>query len=140
MVRRSLLKRIATLLAFTLLLAQLAIASHACARSVAVPSPAAQAANSDGHDALADAKHPCHEATGAKDPASPNLCAEHCKQGQQSDRASLTVEVLPALLNALYDLPSSSELPRQRPSTASWLSALVAASPPHAIAHCVLRI
>ena len=81
----------------------------------------------------------CDDMVGAMDSESPNLCAEHCKQGNQSDQAStLTVPV--ALLTALYT--TTPALPGKAPPrpTAATLSALVAASPPHAILHCVYRI
>jgi hypothetical protein len=123
---RTLLRRIATLVAVALLFTQLAVAAHACAGFDRAMSAAA----------TPDAAPPdCH----GGDTASPNLCAEHCKQGQ-SDRTSTAVAVPPVLLNALYEAAAVPEPPRHRPASGAWLSALVAASPPHAIAHCVLRI
>ncbi len=69
-----------------------------------------------------------------------NLCAEHCKFGQQSDQAS-TLTVPAALLMALYVAPQVSTAPLAglRPAAATP-SALVAASPPHTILHCCFRI
>ena len=82
---------------------------------------------------------PCADMVGATDTASGNLCAEHCKYGQQSDRAS-TLAVPAVLLSALYPMtPWAPETaPPPHPAAAS-LSALVAASPPHAILHCIFR-
>ena len=73
------------------------------------------------------------------DPESANLCAEHCKQGKQSDLApTLTAPV--AMLTALYaTTPTQPGKAPPRPAAAT-LSALVAASPPHAVLHCVFRI
>jgi len=138
MVQRTLLKRIASVLACALLCAQMAVAAHACAKAApaALTAQTTTAADSSGDGAMPD----CHEPMGATDPANANLCAEHCKQGQQSDRASLAMAVPPALLNALYETPAAATPPRARPMAGAWLSALVAASPPHALAHCVLRI
>jgi hypothetical protein len=119
-----------------LLLAQLAVAAYACP-GLAAKAPAAAMASADG---AVDAQMPdCTDMVGAMDPESANLCAEHCKQGQQSDQAStLTVPV--AMLTALYTTtPALSCKALPRPAAAT-LSALVAASPPHAILHCVYRI
>jgi hypothetical protein len=81
----------------------------------------------------------CDDMVGAMDPSSPNLCAEHCKVGQQSDKAP-TLNAPPVVLTALYATPLVPETaPPPRPAVAT-LSALVAASPPHAILHCVYRI
>jgi len=80
----------------------------------------------------------CNEPMPSMDPSSPNLCAEHCKYGQQSDRCP-TVDVPPALLTPLYATVGAPAV-APRPCVTAWLSALVAASPPHAIAHCVWRI
>lgn len=131
---RHLLKRIATLLAAAVLCAQLAVAAHACAGfgEAMGGSPAAMLEAAPAPD--------CHDGSdGAREAASANLCAEHCKQGQ-SDRTSATVSVPALLLTALYEAPAVAEPVRPCLPPGAWLSALVAASPPHAIAHCVLRI
>src|SRR5262245_18687275 len=131
---RNLLKRIAALVAAAVLLTQLAVAAHACA-GFNQPMAIASAATAD-EAPMSD----CHDRSGsASDAASPNLCAEHCKQGQ-SDRTTSVVAVPPVLLTALYEAPTVAEPLPHRPTPAAWLSALVADSPPHAIAHCVLRI
>lgn len=133
---RGLLRSLARGLIGMLLLAQLAVAAYAC------PGLAAKAPDTAAVSAVAamDAQMPgCDDMVGAMDPESANLCAEHCKQGNQSDQAStLTVPV--ALLTALYT--TTPALPVKAPPrpTAATLSALVAASPPHAILHCVYRI
>jgi hypothetical protein len=130
---RRALQSIARLLVGALLFAQLAVAAYAC------PRPDAAAA--DNREATA-AMPGCDEpmGTAALDPAAPNLCAEHCKAGQQSERASPTLGVPAAILTARYALPSVPSAPPPPRPAATSISALVAASPPHAIAHCVFRI
>jgi hypothetical protein len=78
-------------------------------------------------------------AVGAMDPQNANLCAEHCKVGQQSDQAS-TLTVPAALLMALYFAPVMPTPTAGPHPAAATPSALVAASPPHAILHCCFRI
>lgn len=133
---RGFLRGLARGLIGVLLFAQLAVAAYAC------PGLAAKAPDTGMASAAATmvAQMPgCEDMVGALDPEQANLCAEHCKQGQQSDQApTLTVPV--AMLTALY--PTTPSLPGNaspRP-TAATLSALVAASPPHAVLHCVYRI
>jgi hypothetical protein len=78
---------------------------------------------------------------GPLDPQNANLCAEHCKFGQQSDQAS-TLTVPAALLMALYVAPqvSTALLAGLRRPAAATPSALVAASPPHTVLRCCFRI
>jgi len=76
---------------------------------------------------------------GAMDPTSANLCTEHCKVGQQSDQAP-TLNVPAAVLTTLYATPPVPEPAPPPRAAAATMSALVAASPPHAILHCVYRI
>jgi hypothetical protein len=135
---RALLRRLAACVAGVLLFAQMAIAAYAC--------PGIASASSDRPAATVASSLPMADCDGmggasgaALDPAAPNLCAEHCKFGQQSDQAAtLSVPVVAlALLYTVPPMPAQAAAPR--PSAAS-ISALVAASPPHAIAHCVYRI
>jgi hypothetical protein len=135
---RALLRRVAACLAGVLLSAQVAIAAYACPGMASAPvdphevanEPAMPMVNCDGMSGASGA---------ALDPAAPNLCAEHCKYGQQSDQAG-TLSAPTAALALLYAVPPlpAHAIP-PRPAAAS-ISALVAASPPHAIAHCVYRI
>ncbi len=141
---RGFLRGLARGLIGVLLFAQLAVAAYACPGLAAKAPDAAMASVGATMDATMDAtmhaQMPgCDGMVGAMDPESANLCAEHCKQGQQSDQAStLTVPV--AMLTALYTTtPSLPGNASPRP-TAATLSALVAASPPHAVLHCVYRI
>jgi hypothetical protein len=135
MVRPTLLKRIASLVAMALLFAQLAVAAHACpvdAEGLVKHAPSAATVGAASPD--------CHESSDATDATLANLCAEHCKQGDQSERAHFTLAVPPALLNPLYATPSVAPTVVPARQARAWLSVLVAASPPHSIAHCVLRI
>lgn len=72
------------------------------------------------------------------DTAWPNLCAEHCRQGGQTDQVpSLAV---PAVLQlALYAIPPAPERPTAPRLVAEAVHAR-AAAPPHAILHCCFRI
>jgi len=135
---RRLLRRVAAGLVGVLLCAQMAVAAYACPLLASAMTPGVH----NGDAMVAPAAAPmanCENLTGAMDPSSPNLCAEHCKHGQQSDQAA-TLNVPAAVLTALYaTTPVAVTAPPSRPAAAT-LSALVAASPPHAIAHCVYRI
>lgn len=145
---RDFVRRVARGLVGVVLLAQMSIAAYACPgvasalqasrQATAVDTSMAKPADAAAVRMGAQAS-PCDDMAGAMDPTSANLCAEHCKYGQQSDQAP-TVNVPAAALVALYDTPAVPELvPPSRPAAAS-MSALVAASPPHAILHCVYRI
>lgn len=112
-------------LAVALLWAQFAVAAYAC------PSPQAMVSMADCTHLSADSSQP-----GAGPSA---LCAEHCRQGQQSDQVH--APVLPAVvLTRLYTLPEPVEphLPVQGKLAPD--RAFVAASAPHTILHCRFRI
>ena len=133
---RGFLRGLARALIGVLLFTQLALAAYACP---GLAPKAADTARAAAEAAMATQMPGCDDRVGAMDPASANLCAEHCKQGQQSDQAStLTVPV--AMLTALY--PTAPALPGKvlPRAAAATLSALVAAAPPHAVLHCVYRI
>tara|TARA_B100001105_G_scaffold192555_1_gene156620 strand:+ start:35737 stop:36216 length:480 start_codon:yes stop_codon:yes gene_type:complete len=138
--KRSLLRWIARCLVGVLLFGQLAIAAYACPALHPGVIAAEQGARppAAAHDAQATSTSNFFDSMGVGDPASPNLCAEHCKAGDQSGHApSIVVPV--AWPVALYESPARPPIaPAPRP-TADSLSDLVAASPPHAILHCVRR-
>ena len=145
---RNFLRMVARGLVGVVLLAQLSIAAYACpglasALQASRQTTAIATSKADAADAVAvrtAAPAPaCDDMVGAMDPAFANLCAEHCKYGQQSDQAP-TVNVPAAALVALYDIPAVPELALPPRSAAALMSARVAASPPHAILHCVYRI
>lgn len=131
--RKGFLRSVAQLLIGCLLFAQLAVAAYACPGSVPMGAPVsmdvANQSMSDSEDMV----------MGALDPQNANLCAEHCKFGQQSDQAS-TLTVPAAILLALYFAPlEPAPKANLHPATATP-SALVATSPPHTILHCCFRI
>ena len=145
---RSFLRGVARGLVGVVLMAQLAISAYACpaalssrAPSMQMPAASASAEERSGSDAGMPMAHMsnCDDMGGTMDSSSSNLCAEHCKYGQQSDNVP-TFNVPSAVLTALYVTPMVPVMaPPLRPAAAT-LSALVAASPPHAILHCVHRI
>lgn len=145
---RSFLRAVARGLIGVVLMAQMIVSAYACP-ALASPSattmqmPAASVSADEQSSANADMPTAqasnCDDMTGAMDAGSPNLCAEHCKMGQQSDHAP-TLTAPAVVLTALYVTPLVPVMaPLPRPA-AGTLSALVAASPPHAILHCVHRI
>lgn len=145
------LRRIASrALIGVMLFAQLAVAAYACAglESAAKPAwPMSSVAAQDDRvapgeamtDMAADGRLAgCDQMPGLLDPAAPNLCAEHCRYGQQSDQtATPTVPVV--VLSSLYTVPAVPEVPPPpRPSAASD-SSRAAAATPLAILHCRFR-
>ncbi len=155
--KRSFLRGLARCMAGVLFLAQLTIAAYACPGLSAAmaggaslgkmqpmtqgPAPAASQVDM-GSDPVAAARvapmPDCSDMAGGLDPNAAHLCAEHCKYGQQSDHAS-TLTVPAVVLNALYTTPAVPPAPL-RPSAAARTGTPSAASPPHAILHCVFRI
>ncbi|HZE91046.1 MAG TPA: hypothetical protein VE029_04935 [Rhizobacter sp.] len=145
---RSFLKAVARGLVGVVLMTQMIVSAHACP-AVSLPAaaklqvPAVSASTHERSRAklempMAQTSH-CDAMAGAMDAASHNLCGEHCKYGQQSDLAP-TLNAPAAVLTARYAMPLVPvTAPAPRPAAAT-LSALVAASPPHAILHCVHRI
>lgn len=148
---RRFLRSVAGTLIGILLFAQMAVAAYACPGlplSANAQMPSMELANSSSDVAAlpiaSNQAVPCESmdadmAMGAMDPQNANLCAEHCKFGQQNDQTSpLTVPAV--LLTALYFAPLvPAPMAELRPAAATP-SALIAASPSHAILHCCFRI
>lgn len=140
--RRGLLRRMALCLAGAVLLSQMAVAAYACpslgAALVRAQLSVEPSMGTDGPAQGQTAATPCHVATGLGDLDLPNLCAEYCKHGKQSDHAG-SVVVPGVWMSALYVLkPAPVARAEQRPA-AALLDALAGAAPPHAILHCVQR-
>jgi hypothetical protein len=137
---RSFTRSIARLLACVLLLAQLAVAAYACPGLSSTTREATVAADGDETEVAAPTMPGCSGMDGtALDPDAANLCAEHCKAGQQSHEVP-SGSVPPVALSALYQLHIEAlSAPSPRPAAAR-IDALIAASPPLAILHCVFRI
>lgn len=140
------LRSIAQLLIGCLLFAQLAVAAYACPSvsgmevQLSMPGSAKTDTSRISMDLAGTSVSNCDEmAMGPLDPQNANLCAEHCKFGQQSDQAS-TLTVPAALLMALYFAPLEPAPKASLRPAAATPSALVAASPPHTILHCCFRI
>ena len=144
---RSFLRMVSRGVVGVLLFAQMAIAAYACPGLSSAPKVdtemsanlASQGASNTASGTVDAMGSNCDDMAGMMDPSSANLCAEHCKYGQQSDHSS-TITVPAALLTELYVTPSVPDMAPLPLSAAATLSALVAASPPHAILHCVFRI
>ena len=136
--KRGIVRGVARGLVGVLLFAQMAIAAYACPGLASAMASDMQRGDASVAAATVQMVN-CDDMVGTMDPTSANLCAEHCKLGQQSDQAP-TLNVPAAVLTALYAtplVPATAPPPR---IAAATMSALVAASPPHAILHCVYRI
>lgn len=142
---RALSNQICRMLIGVLLFAQFAVASYACpgllAMNVITPAVSMPAAADDAADPGPTASTAMPPGCGQMDQDAANLCAEHCRYGQQSaDTAPVPVVAapVPALL---YMLPLEADslkgcvqaLPAPDP-------VLAVRPPPHAILHCVYRI
>lgn len=139
----------------TMLFAQMAVAAYACpalssfleqaqqsslalsAAPLAMAMPGDQAVVSNG--AAAPEAMDCERMGAAADPALPNLCAQHCQQGHQSDQAS-TVTVPLVFLTSLYTVALPSKTVPMLPSQDAQPGVFAAVSPPHSILHCCFRI
>ena len=142
--KRQAARWMARLLVGALVFAQLAVAAYACPALSPTHAPAkapAMAGDMDVDDIAPPGAQAadCGGMVGPIDPSSANLCAEHCKQGQQSDKVA-ALNLLAAVHRPLYVLPPPPDVAPPACPAAGTASALVAASPPHAILHCVYRI
>jgi hypothetical protein len=139
---RGFLRSVCRALIGVVLLAQVAISAYACpgVAANATLSAASSRELSQAVGAITGQQMVnCDDMVGAMDPSFANLCAEHCRQGQQSDQTA-TLTVPAALLAPLYiTLPAPEPTAASRPAAAAT-SALAAAAPPHAILHCCFRI
>ena len=154
--KRSFVRGLARCLASVLFLAQMTIAAYACpglsssiaagapmgqmqpmAQTSAAAAPQVEVSSDPGAAAMAAQMPDCSDMAGPMDPGAANLCAEHCKYGQQSDQTPTLV--LPfALLMVLYttDPAPVATLPG---STAAQ-EARLAPPPGHTVLHCVYRL
>ena len=119
--------RVIAITIFALLFAQWNVAAYAC------PSLTARGAA----DAIAPMD--CEGMAGQLDSASPNLCAEHCQYGEQSDQ--LRVPSVPAMpLVGLYVVPLLLKFVQLGRLDTVSSSLLAARPPPHTLLHCRLQI
>ncbi len=136
------LRAVACALVGVLVAAQMAIAAYVCpavSPAMAMAMAVASTQTPTPHDSSMNSMSHCEDMGGAMDPSSPNLCAEYCKYGQQSDKAP-TLNAPAAVLVALYAKPLVPEPAPPPRFAAAAVSARVAASPPHTLLHCVFRI
>ena len=144
---RSVSKSISRMLIGVLLFAQFAVAGYAC------PILSGRASMSKGNAATvvlvaaaADAAFapPAAMPPGCEemDTAFANLCAEHCRFGQQSADTAPAPVVHAAIPTFLYSLPfePAHALGSGRSIPAPDACLAAAPEPPHAILHCVFRI
>jgi hypothetical protein len=124
---RRFVRRLALVLAGSMLFMQLALAAYVCPGSPV-------AGSSDSVMA-----QPCADMQRVIDSTSPSLCAEHCKAAAQSDQVP-TPALPAALFVTLYHLTPLPAAAVPSRAAAPTLSALCATTPPHAILHCVHRI
>ena len=151
---RTLTQTVGRMLIGVVLFAQFAVASYACpglqemmltaSASSASVTVSATATDSETEPATDSAHEPAAmpPGCGQMDPDAPNLCAEHCRQGQQS--ADTAAAPMVGLSNAvlLYSIPL--EAPHSaaagQPVLATGVRLDATSEPPHAILHCVFRI
>lgn len=139
---RRFLRQVCRALIGAVLLAQMAVSAYACPGLLAeatTPPPMAATAATPATAVPAPPPMNCEDMAMPMDAAYPNLCAEHCHQGQQSDQAA-TLTVPAAVLTELYITPPAPEpILAPRPAAAAARAGAVA-SPPLAILHCCFRI
>lgn len=130
---RALRKSISRMLMGVLLFAQVAVAGYACPSLKGMDSATRSATLS-----VSSMPPGCDEV----DPDATNLCAEHCRQGQQSVDTAATPAMSAGLPTFLYAIPIEPQhaLGSGRSFPASDASRFAAPEPPHSILHCVFRI
>lgn len=130
---KTLKQRICQFMAGVLLFAQMSIAAYACPGLTASIAPQANVS------AMPADMVGCDQMMAHGDKALPNLCAEHCHQGQQSDQTQ--VPALPAmLLISLYTIDSMvTAIQSQQPGLSEHVP-LAAPPPALSILNCCFRI
>ncbi len=148
---RTIRKSISRMLMGVLLFAQLAVASYVCpslsgldSMAISMPNggvvPVMSLAAAVAPSALRSTGMPldCNQ----MDPEAANLCAEYCRQGQQSADTAAAPVVSAPIPTLLYSIPIEPQhvLGSGRCFPAPDASVDAAPEPPHAILHCVFRI
>ena len=131
---RALRKLICRVLVCVFLFGQLAVSAHACPGVSQMTAPTAMA-RADGPSAMHGGGH-CDQ----MDQDSANLCAEHCKFGQQRSDTGTPPTVAAPVLALLYEVVPKADPLEAAPELWDQAVLTAAVSPPHAILHCVLRI
>jgi hypothetical protein len=117
-----------------LLVAQIAVAAHACDGLASAPLSQDNSAFAPTAVAMVD----CADSDDELSLTMSNLCAEHCRTGQQGDQ-SATVQSPSTSYKLLYGVPTPAPAAAPPSVGTSVLSALALAQRPHAIEHCVRR-
>ena len=130
---KTLKQRICQFMAGVLLFAQMSVAAYACPGLTASMAPQANVS------AMPADMVDCDQMMAHGDKDLPNLCAEHCHQGQQSDQTQ--VPALPAmLLISLYTIdPMVTAIRPLQPELAEHVP-LAAPPPALSILNCCFRI
>ncbi len=137
-----------------LIFAQMALAAYACPNLTKATHAGASMHSQVQDEMPTDANHsiqasPTVEVANAVqsmpvdcdqvDVEAPNLCAEYCKQGQQSADHTPSSTLAPVVLTALYSVMHDTAAPTAEAAYYAPGLLLQAAGPPHAIEHCCLR-
>ncbi len=143
---RHLMRTLARFLAGIMLLAQLMVAAHACVVPASLatdvqPLAAASAEYSRALAPSAEALSPDCDSMAIADNGSlwTNLCAEHCKMGDQSDRGGPELQWSVASPGLWYLHQPAVAVSYTRRTHLLRVDSLAATQPPHAILHCVRR-
>ena len=117
------------------LIARLSVSAYACPSMIGPADTMNLAGPAIAHS-MAAMKGGCDQL----DPDAPSLCAEHCKDGQQTADTAPALVVLASVPTLLYVVPPLVEpvglAGRSYPVDDT---ALAAPPPPHSILHCVYR-
>ncbi len=145
---RTFAKAISRMLIGVLLFAQFAVASYACPGLKEMVLVANASAGTDSTAKLTTQTAAMPPGCEEMDAELPNLCVEHCRQGQQSADTAAAPTVGPGIPVLLYSLPlepqhslgSGRALPAHARAHARDGRLDPAPEPPHAILHCVFRL
>ncbi|CAM3698467.1 hypothetical protein [Roseateles saccharophilus] len=129
---RALNQLICRVLIGLVLFAQFAVASYAC------PTGEYGSAHAPVH-ALEQVVDAASHGAGDLDHKAPNLCAEHCKTGQQANDASPAPVIAQPTPGLFYVLTGVEADTAGAQAVAATDPLLDVPPPPHAILHCVLR-
>ena len=138
-VSRGFKRFVGRLLIGVMVFAQMAIAAYACPALLSGDRPDGMAMTVS-HTSSAATEDGVMAGCDQMDRGAANLCAEHCRFGEQSADHSPAPTVAAALLTALYILPVQPEPIGHVRLRADMDTERVAASAPHAILHCCFRI
>ncbi|WP_374256947.1 hypothetical protein [Aquabacterium sp.] len=117
-----------------MLLTQISIAAYACPGL----APSMSMQSDTTADSMPSDMVDCDQMAAPMDKTFPNLCAEHSRQGHQSDQTQ--VPVLPAVvLIDLYTVDQSALTGEPAWPVQAELVPLAAAPPPLSILHCCFR-